>query len=315
MTVPPLVGSYCPPFRWRFLTPYYWPVWLVLALLRLGIYVPRPLWNGCGWLLGELYYRSSRKRRCVARINVAICFPELDEPARERVVRTHFHQAIQCLCDLGWLWWAPRSRLEAFVHLQGLPHLSAVLARGQAAITLTSHSVALEMGAILSCHHAHVGLIKPLRNALMDYFFAHGRTRFDAVLFPRRTGLRPLLRALDCGIGLYFLPDEDLGVRDGVFAPFFGVPAATLTSLGRLAAHARAAVLPVYTRRRADGRGYDVIIEPPLADFPSGDPVRDATRMNAVIEAGIRAAPSQYLWTFKRFKNRPAGEAAYYDRC
>lgn len=311
----PPAGLHCPAFEWRFLLPAYWPVWVALLALRLGMYVPRPAWNACGWLLGEAYYRTSRKRRCVARANIAICFPALDAAARERLVRTHFHEAMQCLCDLGWLWWAPRARLERFVRLQGLAHLDAVSARGQAAITFTGHAVALEMGLVLSLYHAHAALIKPLRNRLLNYFFARGRARFGAVLFARENGLRPLLRALDRGLALYFLPDEDLGLRDSVFVPFFGEPAATLTSLGRIAARAQAAVLPVYTRRRADGRGYDVMIEPPLADFPSGDPVRDAARMNAALEAAIRAAPSQYLWTFKRFKSRPPGGAPLYDRC
>lgn len=307
--------SYRPRFRWQFFTPYYWPVWLALLLLWVGMFMPRRLWNACGWVLGELYYRASQKRRCVARVNIALCFPELDAPVRERLVRTHFREAIQCLCDMGWLWWAPLPRLARFVRFQGLENLTAVVARGQPVIALTAHSVALEMGAFLSHHHGQAAMIKPLRNPLMDYFFARGRGRFAAAMFTRHGGLRPILRALNRGIGFYFLPDEDLGVRDGVFAPFFGVPAATLTSLGRLAAHAHAAVLPVYTRRRADGRGYDVVIEPPLADFPTGDPVRDATRMNAVIETGVRAAPSQYLWTFKRFKNRPPGQASLYDGC
>ena len=314
--IPKTIASvHRPVFRWRYLLPVYWPAWIGLLLLRLGIYLPRRLWTACGWLLGELYYRASRKRRCVAHANIAICFPALDAAAQARLVRAHFHEALQSLCDLGWLWWASRARLERFVRLEGLAHLQAATARGKPVITLTAHATTLEMGMVLSLHHPHVAFIKPLRNGLMDYFFARGRTRFGAVLIPRDSGLRPLLRALDRGIGLYFLPDEDLGVRDSVFAPFFGELAATLTTLARIAAHTDAAVLPVYTRRRSDGSGYDVVVEPPLADFPSGDAVADATRMNAVIEAGIRAAPSQYLWTFKRFKNRPPGAPGVYDAC
>lgn len=308
-------GVYRPAFRWQFLLPPYWPAWIGLLLLRLGVYAPRRLWNACGWLLGEMYYRASGKRRCVARANIAVCFPALEPAARERLVRRHFHESMQCLCDLGWLWWAPRRRLERFVRLEGLAHVDAAVAAGKPVITLTAHAVALEMGLVLSLHHRYAAFVKPLRHGLMDYYFARGRARFGAISFPRSSGLRPLLRALDRGIGLYFLPDEDLGVRDSVFAPFFGEPAATLTTLGRLAAHTGAVVLPVYTRRRADGSGYDVIVTPPLADFPTGDSVADATRMNAVLETGIRAAPSQYLWTFKRFKNRPAGASPIYDEC
>lgn len=119
-----------------------------------------------------------------------------------------------------------------------------------------------------------------------------------------------MLRGLAQGLVFYYLPDEDLGPRHSVFAPFFGIPAATLPTLGRLASAAEAAVIPCYTRLVPGG--YEVRLDPPLADFPTGDPVADATRMNAEIERALRTMPEQYLWTFKLFKTRPPGETHPY---
>jgi lauroyl/myristoyl acyltransferase len=87
--------------------------------------------------------------------------------------------------------------------------------------------------------------------------------------------------------------------------PFFGVPTATLATLGRLAQITNALVVPCFTRLLPGGRGYEVILKPPLENFPEGDRLRDATRMNQVIEEGLRTMPEQYLWTFKLFKTRP----------
>jgi Kdo2-lipid IVA lauroyltransferase/acyltransferase len=98
--------------------------------------------------------------------------------------------------------------------------------------------------------------------------------------------------------------------KDAVFAPFFGVPASTITATHQLARLTGAAVVPFFHRR--DGDRYLLRVAEPLADFPSDDPVADSARVNAAIEAMVREAPSQYLWIHKRFKRRPPGAAEVY---
>ena len=311
-----LTTAYRPAFSWHFLRPRYWPSWCGLALLWLGIYAPRPLWNGLGAGLGDLYYWLNRKRRCIAMANIERCFPELTPLARQQLVRAHFRVAVQSALDLGWLWWASRARLQRHIQFSGIEHYAAAVARGQRIILLTCHTAGMEMGALISLHYPQIAIFKPVKNPLINWLLARGRARFGAALFVRKNALRHILRAFTPATGLYYLPDEDLGGSDSVFAPFFGEPAATLATLGRIAQHSGAtAVLPYFPRRRADGRGYELVIKPPLQDFPSGDKVADAHRMNGALEQGIREAPAQYLWTFKRFKNRPAGAPSLYDRC
>jgi len=110
----------------------------------------------------------------------------------------------------------------------------------------------------------------------------------------------------------YYLPDLDHGPRDAVFVPFFGVPAATVPGLSRIARLAGAKVLPCVTRMLPGGGGYVVRIEPPWADFPTDDVEADTRRMNAYIEKVALEMPEQYLWMHKRFKTRPPGEARLY---
>jgi lauroyl/myristoyl acyltransferase len=129
--------------------------------------------------------------------------------------------------------------------------------------------------------------------------------RFGCFLLSRTQGLRPVIRALKQGLVFMYSPDEDFGERQSVFVPFFGVPTATLTTLGRLAHMTNALVVPCFTRLLPGGRGYEVTLKPPLEDFPNGDRVRDAARMNEVLEEGLHTMPEQYLWTFKLFKTRP----------
>jgi KDO2-lipid IV(A) lauroyltransferase len=138
-----------------------------------------------------------------------------------------------------------------------------------------------------------------------------GRSRFNApLLLSRQEGLRPALRAMRQGVPFYLLPDMDLGPRDAVFVPFFGVTAATVTSVARLARLSGAVVVPVITILTA--KGYVTRFDRAWPDFPEDDDTAAATRMNAYIEARVREHPAQYLWSHKRFKTRPPGAAPLY---
>ena len=119
------------------------------------------------------------------------------------------------------------------------------------------------------------------------------------------------MRAIKQGTPFFYLPDQDAG-RRGIFAPFCGVPASTVPMLGRFAAMTGAVVIPTFARYLPWGRGLELIFDPPLAPFPSGDAQADAALMNRVIEARIHTMPEQYFWVHRRFKTRPPGEPPIY---
>ena len=96
--------------------------------------------------------------------------------------------------------------------------------------------------------------------------------------------------------------------------PFFGIPAATNTATSRLARMTGAAVLPYFPERLPGSRGYRMIIQPMLEDFPTKDPVADAQRFNASIEEQVRVVPEQYLWIHRRFKGLTPDYPDYYGR-
>ena len=291
--------------------PRYWPTWLGFGLLWCSIFLPRTLPRIMGAALGELYFLLSRKRRRVALTNLALCFPALSQRARRQLARAHLRLAMQCALDLPFLWWASPRRLAAQMTVTGREHMEALAVQGRNIIFILPHCVAMETSVWLTRGRAAIGMMKPARNPVADYFLTRARMRFGAQMATRRQGLRSVVRAVQAGAAFFYFPDEDLGLKDAIFAPFYGVPAATVTTLGRLAELADAAIVPCFPRR--EGRGYTLEILPPLRDFPSGDATRDAHRMNAVLEQGIDKDRRQYLWTFKRFKNRPAGQPPVYD--
>jgi lauroyl/myristoyl acyltransferase len=292
--------------------PRYVGSWLVVALLWAMAWLPLGLSRAFGAALGLLMMAANKKRRDIVRMNLSLCFPLLPPKRRARLARAHFIKSAQALVDLGFLTWAGRRRILKKTYFRGLDNLREQLGKRNV-ILLAPHVVGLNYGGALLCHVAPVfSMAKPQRNPWVNWLLNRARARFGGEFFLRQQGLRPVLRALREGRPFYYLPDEDLGPERSVFAPFFGVPAATLTTLGRLAQSVDAVVIPCFTKLLPGGRGTEIILYPPLKNFPQGDRTQDATRMNAAMEEGLRALSEQYLWTFKIFKTRPPGEPSLY---
>jgi lauroyl/myristoyl acyltransferase len=303
-------------YRLRFgrsaFAPRYAGSWLLMLLLWVCAWLPFSVSRALGAGFGLLMLATNRKRREIVRINLALCFPELSERQRARMRRRHFIKSGQASTDLGFLSWAPAWRVFKKVHFRGIEHFREHYGQRNI-ILLVPHLVGLNFGgSVLSRGHPLFSMIKPQSNPVVNWLLNKARMRFGSEFFLRHQGLRPVIRGLRAGRPFYYLPDEDFGPDQSVFVPFFGVPTATLTTLGRLAKSTDAVVIPCFTKLLPGGRGYEIILHPPLKHFPTGDHMEEAARMNAAMEAGIRLMPEQYLWTFKLFKTRPENGAPPY---
>jgi KDO2-lipid IV(A) lauroyltransferase len=285
---------------------------IALGLLWLLHWLPLPVLTALGRALGLLMYALARERRNVALVNLKLCFPQWSEAERRRIARRHFEVLSRSVLEHGILWWGSKERIQRLVRVEGLEHWNAV--RGRPAIVLAPHFVGLDMGGIrLSTEWAGCSMYRHQSDAAMDDMLLRGRTRFgNQRLFSRRDGIRPLVRAMREGLPFYYLPDQDFGPRDSIFVPFFGVPAATITGVSRIARLAGAAVVPAVTRQLAGAGGYVVTFFPAWRDYPSGNEAADTRRVNEFIEQRVLEMPEQYLWVHKRFKTQPPGVARHY---
>jgi len=198
------------------------------------------------------------------------------------------------------------------VCIEGWEHYEAV--RGGPVIVLVPHFVGLDMAATrLSMEGDAVSIYSTQKNKVFNAVLLAGRRRFGRqTLLSRQDGVRPALRAMQAGLPFYYLPDMDYGPRDSIFVPFFGVQAATITGVSRLALAAKARVLPCIVRMLPGGEGYVVRFYPAWENYPGASIEADTRRMNAFIEEQVRQMPEQYLWVHKRFKTRPPGESSWY---
>lgn len=264
-------------------------------------------------VLGDALWWLAAPRRRVALANLRLCFPEWSERQRRAVARRCFRNLARGLIDHGVLARADRDRLERFVRIEGERHLAETA--GQPLILVTPHFAGLDAGGLrLATRVRPVSIFARSRNPEWDRWLLAIRTRYNDPVLIQREGfdLRAAVRAVRDGLPFYYLPDQDPGPRNGIFAPFFGVQAATLPTVPRLAAMTGARVAMCVTEMTADG--YVLHVGEPWAGYPGGDVGADTARMNAEIERWVRRFPDQYLWTHKRFKTRPDGEASPYAR-
>ena len=285
---------------------------LLLVLLRLFSTLPLPIISQAGNATGLLAYCLAAKRRRIARINLTLCMPALSKAAREKMVRQHFCFYGRSFFERFIIWHGSKARIERIVHIEGLEHLRESL--GKPIIILAPHFLGLDAGGIrVSIEQRVVSMYAIQSNPVLNKATLDGRTRFnDCVLLSRQDGLLQAVRLIKNGLPLYFLPDMDLGPRDAVFADFFGVSAATVTSVSRLAKLTGAMIIPCVTHMHS--KGYTVRFYPRWTDYPVNDPQAAAKHMNHFIEQRVLEMPAQYLWTHKRFKTRPLGEASFYAK-
>ena len=289
----------------------------MLTRLGLGVvwllhFLPLGVLAAIGRAVGSLLYFIAPHRRRVAQANLRLCFPSWSDAERSRVARAHFQALARSFIERGLAWWASRERLARLVRVEGVEHWQAVAHRP--AIWLAPHFVGLDMGGVrLSMEHEAVSVYSRQKDPVIDAMLYHGRTRFVMPeLVSRQEGMRPVVRAMRRGLPFYYLPDMDFGERDSIFVPFFGVPAATITGLARLARLADAVVVPTLTRQLPGAEGYELKFYPAWSNFPSGDLVADTRRMNEFIEQRVLEMPEQYYWVHRRFKTRPPGEPSFY---
>ncbi len=281
---------------------------LALGLMWLLHFLPLSWLAPLGIGFGRLLFALAGERRRIAITNLRMCFPELTEAGRIDLARRHFEAFGRSFLERGLLWWASPARLRKLVRLEGLANFKALA--GRPVILLVPHFIGLDMGGTrIMLEFDIVSIYANQKNLLFNAALLKGRSRFGgSTLLSRQEGTRKAIKAMRAGKPFYYLPDMDYGERDTIFVPFFGVPAATITGLSRLARISDAAVLPVITRMLPGGAGYVVEIGPAWTDFPGPSIEADTRRMNAFIEDEIRHMPEQYLWLHKRFKTRPPGE-------
>lgn len=311
------------PFNRAFLLPKYWGIWLLFLMVLPMIFLPLRYQFWLGRQIGIGIYKIAGSRRNDTLINLKLAFPEKSGAERELMAKQVFvNQGIgvfETLCA----WFRPNVFTRT-VSISGLQHLVRAQNEGRAVILLGAHYTMLDLGGLLCTQFfATDCMYRPQDNLLLDWFIYNGRTSIFGKQVSSRD-MRSLVNSINDGHVIWYSPDQDYGLKQGVMAPFFGVLAATITMPRRLAKLGNKktppAVMAFHTYRQTPdklSRGkrphYHLTITPALDNYPSDNEVADATRVNQILEDLIRIDSTQWMWFHRRFKHGPNGRTDIYN--
>ncbi len=265
-----------------------------------------------GHIIGHLFYRIARYRREIVQTNISLCFPELSVEEQENRVRNHFHALGMSIVETAMSWWGSERRLRKLVTFKGFEYVNQALAEGTGAIMLGAHYTTMEIsGRFIALDHDLAVSYQKMRNPLFNLMTINARKRMLHRIFGRDE-IRASFRYIKQNHLMWIAADQDVGIENSVFVPFFGHLAATQTVASRMAKITKAPIIPYISRRLEKAQGYVVEFFPPVENFPGNSLEEDATRTNQLIEAQILKAPEQYLWVHRRFKTRPEGMPKLY---
>ncbi|MBI1864855.1 MAG: lysophospholipid acyltransferase family protein [Nitrospirae bacterium] len=269
---------------------------------------------GLGDLLGGLWRIVDSRHRSAADENVARAFPTLSSAQREALVRGVFSHlgrtAIEFVSLSSYNAASLRRYIEDRVRFEGLDIVRSFLDRQQGGFILTAHCGNWELlGLALAVAGLPMTIVaRPLDSPSLNEWVDGVRGRLGSRVVGKKRVLRPILEDVGAGRWIGILLDQNVAREEGVFVPFFGVPACTTKGLALMAIKTGAPVVPAIIRREDDGT-HRVVFHPPIGNVPAGDREESVRLLTAAytkkIEEEVRAHPEQWFWVHRRWKTRP----------
>jgi Kdo2-lipid IVA lauroyltransferase/acyltransferase len=278
----------------------------IRLIFRVLAALPLTWAQAIGALLGGLVYRLGAGGAKRARQHVGFAMPSVPAAERAAIARaSHINQG-RLIGETAHIWLRPEATLARVENVTGWQHVEAARARNQAMLFLVPHLGGFELGGqYLNERIPMVALYRPPKLAALAPLMKAGRDRGEGETFSADlAGVRNILKAMKAGKSLMILPDQAPQEGEGVWAPFFGHPAYTMTLAARLAEKTGAAPLLVSVPR-TKAAGFEIIIEPLPAPLPQ-DRLAAATLINQAVEHVALRHPQQYQWQYNRYKH-PAG--------
>ncbi|GGW87132.1 lipid A biosynthesis lauroyltransferase [Alteromonas halophila] len=275
-------------------------------------WLPLPVIRALGAGVGRLIVLAAPKRAKVARRNIALCFPELSDAEREKIVNENVRRTGMALFETAMGWWWPTWRVKKHFVVEGYEHVEQALQRGHGVFGMAIHNMNLEFACRgLGYTHPSIAFYRKHNNPLVDYLQYHGRNRSNKYMIHKRNA-KALLAALDDKELCLYLPDQDYGRVQSIFVPFGGVSDAATTTATMMFIR-RTEATPLLISSQFTDKGYKVKFYPPLEqDLRDMDNETALTYLNQEIIGLIEEQPESYLWMHKRFKTRPQADMPSY---
>ena len=294
----------------EFIHPKFIPTWILILLMRIGVFIPFRIQVIIGKGIGRLMHPFMHKLRSTAYSNISHCFPDKKQNQVNLLVKRNFEAIGVSFFETANAYYGSENKIRKLLTINNEKFLNDAIKDEGGIILLCSHFMPLMLGSrALLLKHTIANIYRPQNNKLFDKVMVKGYKKNGAVMI-KSTDTRSIIKAINNSLPIWYAPDQDLGTSNSVFAPLFGIQTATASATARLAKNNNTRVIPYsFIRTR---NGYSMSFEKPIANYPSEDAIKDATITNQILEKQINKTPEQYLWIHRRFKTRPNDEKNFY---
>ena len=278
------------------------------GLIVLFSWMPLRLNQILGSAIGHLLYWIPNSNRRVAKINLQQVYPNLTAKEQSSLLKVNLIETAKATTELGPVWcWDSNKLLSLIKEVKGQALIDEAVKKGKGIIFLAPHQGSWELiGPFLSALYPSTFLYRPPNVPSIEKFMVNSRGRFGAKLAPTDArGVRQLMQALKNNEVTVILPDQDPGASGGVYAPFFGRPARTMTLVSKLLQKTDCACLFIVMQRLPKAQGYVLNVLPAEERLASLNADEATQALNSRVEACIAIAPEQYLWSYKRYRKPP----------
>lgn len=291
---------------------------LALVILRFFGALPRSLAYRAASLLANLGFRFAARQRRTGLRNLQLALSSLSAAEHERILKGSFRNLGRLLVEFAHFPKITKANISGLVVHDGLENYLEAVRRGRGVIFMTAHFGAWELSSFA---HALYGyplkfLVRPIDNLRVESLISRYRTASGNVPIQRRSATRDVLKALRRNEAVGILFDQNTTRSEGVFAEYFGIPAATTPSVALFALRTGAAVVPGFLIWDEALKKHRLRLDPPVQLIETGNIDRDVLentkRFNAILEGYVRKYPDQWLWIHRRWKTRPEGEPSLY---
>jgi KDO2-lipid IV(A) lauroyltransferase len=291
---------------------------LAWMLLKTFGWMPRPVARPAAQAFAWCGFHLAKRQRRTGERNLSMAFPGMSASERERILRGCFQNIGRLLVEFSHFPDMKKANIGEHVLVDGFENYAEGVRRGRGVIYLTGHLGAWELGSFSQSIFGYPlkFVVRPIANAKVEALISSYRTLGGNAPIHRRNAAREILQALRRNEAVGILFDQNTTRDEGVFAEFFGIPAATTPAIATFALRTGAAVVPAFLLWDHALRKHRLTFAPPLELSVSGDNGRDIVentrRFNKVLEDYVRQFPDQWLWIHRRWKTRPEGEASLY---
>ncbi len=301
-------------FSFHLLKPRYWGTWLAVGMLLPLGFCPAAWRIALAQRLANIVFKHNRKRREVVCSNLRIVNPQWNDDKVEAEALVHFRWHFQGLLDYSLLLFRSNQWLYQHIQIQNKAYLDRLIEQGHNVVILLSHTSSLDFAPIgLSQYYTVYGSYNEQKNAVIDWLMARMRSRHVEHLISRSEGMQKMVRLLEPGKLMILLADEDLGIKNSVFAPFFNTEKATLTSPIRIAKLKQAVCVPAFTCYSVSNNQYNILLGEPLHFDYNVEHRFNAQKINQALEKLIQHEPNQYMWMLKLYRTQPEGASHIYN--